>query len=179
MKKISETVIHRGTWISYLETVFEDTGGNRHTWESVQRNKGVETIVVVIARLVAADKYLFIKQYRPAVDNYVIGFPAGICEDGDIRKTALAELKEETGYTGRVTAVSPLLRTSPAAMKDRLYLVYADIDDKAPENLDPHQQLEPAEDIEAIITTKDEMYEFITTGAAGMDISSGVWYFLM
>ncbi|MBN2416662.1 NUDIX hydrolase [bacterium] len=180
MKKISETVVHRGTWISCLETIFEDNGGNRHTWESIRRNTGSDTVVVVIARLAAANKYVFIKQFRPAVDNYVIGFPAGICENGDIEETALAELKEETGFSGRVTAVSPVLRTSPAAMSDNLYLVYADIDEGAPENRDPQQQLEPAEDIEPIIKSKREMYDFITGGdAAGLDISAGIWYFLM
>jgi len=44
-------------------------------------------------------KILLIKQYRPAIDDYLVEAPAGVVEPGeDVRESAERELVEETGY---------------------------------------------------------------------------------
>lgn len=180
MKKLSEKILFSGKWLIFLETVFQDNKGRQHRWESIRRNSGAHTVVVVIARMVPSGRYVLIKQYRPAVDSCVIGFPAGICENGDIHSAALRELKEETGYTGRVVSISPQLRTSAATIDDTLYIAEAVIDEASTENTVPVQQLEPAEDIEVLLKHKEEIEPYIKEQQRkGADIGAGLWYLLL
>lgn len=50
------------------------------------------------------------KQYRPPIDKVVIEVPAGLIDEGETaEQAAVRELKEETGYVGQVTEVTPLM----------------------------------------------------------------------
>ncbi len=54
---------------------------------------------VVILPLVDVDRFIILRQYRPAVGKWIYELPAGVVEDGeDPRDTAYRELIEETGY---------------------------------------------------------------------------------
>ncbi len=50
------------------------------------------------------------KQFRPPVDKAVIEIPAGLVDPGEsAAKSAVRELREETGYVGEVSEVSPIM----------------------------------------------------------------------
>lgn len=50
------------------------------------------------------------KQYRPPIDKIVIEVPAGLIDEGETaEQAAVRELKEETGYVGQVTEITPLM----------------------------------------------------------------------
>ena len=108
MKRISQTTVYEGNWLSVHETVYQTRKGEKLTWESIQR-KRCGTGVVVLAILKPSRRFIFIRQYRAAVHGYVLGLPAGLAE-GDPNH-ALVELKEETGYSGKIVRVSPVLKT--------------------------------------------------------------------
>ena len=52
-------------------------------WEAVQRT-GNTNAAVIIATMKPDDKILLIRQYRPPLDKYVIEFPAGLIDPGEI-----------------------------------------------------------------------------------------------
>lgn len=50
------------------------------------------------------------KQYRPPADKVMIEVPAGLIDEGETtEEAAVRELKEETGYVGKVTESSPVM----------------------------------------------------------------------
>lgn len=54
---------------------------------------------VIILPVLKTDKIILIKQYRPAINDYIYEVPAGVVEPGEpIKEAAIRELIEETGY---------------------------------------------------------------------------------
>ena len=50
------------------------------------------------------------KQYRPPIDKVVIEVPAGLVDAGEsAADSAVRELKEETGYHGEASEISPVM----------------------------------------------------------------------
>ena len=117
---------------------------------------------------------VLIKQYRFAIDAYILAFPAGI-SDGDPTQ-ALKELKEETGYIGVIVEEGPLVQTNAGLMNERSQVVVAHIDENDPHNKRPMQRLEPTEDIEVILIEKEKAKDFLLEEAKrGTRIAAKVW----
>jgi ADP-ribose pyrophosphatase len=174
MKKISEKMVYEGQWLSVHESVYETKKGEMITWESIRRKRSA-TGVVVLARLMPSRRYVLIKQFRPAAHGYVLGLPAGLAY-GD-PSHALVELKEETGYTGRIVEVSPVLKTGSTITNENGLIVTIEVDEHDPANQDPQQELEPGEDIEVCLVKREEAVDFIRSEhGKGTHVSSALWY---
>ena len=118
---------------------------------------------------------MLIKQFRPAAHGYVLGLPAGLAY-GDPAH-ALVELKEETGYTGKIVSVSPVLKTGSTITNENGLIVTIEVDENDPANRDPKQSLEPGEDIEVCLVRREEAIEFINSEIKqGTHVSSALWY---
>ncbi|MCK5847956.1 MAG: NUDIX hydrolase [Caldisericia bacterium] len=178
MKKIDEKFAYKGKWIGVLEKTFECENGDESKWEVVTRVKNPISMTM-IAQMKDSKRVVLIRQYRPAIENYVIAFPAGLSESNDIKKEALRELKEETGYTGTVNRISPKLCSNAGLFSDFMHVIEIDINEKAKENLNPKPKLESSEEIEVILVEKKIMQQFLSQRMSlGDDISVGVWYSL-
>lgn len=174
MKKVSETLVFNGQWVAVHELVYRNKKGQDITWETVVRKKSTVG-VVVIARLVPSKRFILVKQHRPAVDGYVLGFPAGLAFDDP--NQALIELKEETGYIGKISAVSPVLKTGASLINDNGRIVCVEVDETNSANQNPVQELEAAEDIEVCLVEPPAMLEFLTRQhQQGVHISANLWY---
>lgn len=179
MRKTGEKEVYRGKWLTFVESVYHDRNGRKQVWESIRRRQ-CRRVVVAIPRMKPSGRYVLIRQYRPAVDNYVLEFPAGICESSDAARQAVLELKEETGYSGRVVNVSPPLQVNPASMDLQVQVVDMEIDESAETNINPRPRPEPTEDIEVHVIEKERLEAFILKQLKeGDEISAGVYYFIM
>ena len=133
-------------------------------------------IAVIIGILKPSNRFVLIRQFRPAINNFVLGFPAGISEGKDISEEALRELKEETGYIGRIVELSPAFKLSAALIDDDVHVVSAEIDENDPGNKKPVQELEPEEEIEVVLCEKRGIKDLILNEIkAGRTVASGVW----
>ncbi len=174
MKKVSEKMVYEGRWLSVHESVYQTKKGESITWESIRRTKSA-TGVAVLAQLMPSKRIVLIKQFRPAAQGYVLGLPAGLAF-GDPNH-ALVELKEETGYTGKIVAVSPVLKTGSTITNENGIIVSIQIDEHDPVNQNPEQALEPGEDIEVCLVAKEDAVNFIKSEqAGGTHIGSSLWY---
>jgi ADP-ribose pyrophosphatase len=174
MKKISERTLFESKWLKIIESIYENKNGIQVTWESVHRHQSL-TGVIVIAQLMPSKRLILIKQFRMALEGYILGFPAGL-SDGDPNH-ALTELQEETGYYGKIVGTSPLLKTGSGLINDSGRIIYVEVDETHPRNQTPHQELEPAEDIEVCLIKPTEVKEFLLQEQQqGIHISSSLWY---
>ncbi|MBA5850964.1 NUDIX hydrolase [Clostridium sp. cel8] len=176
MKKLSEKILYKGNWISLKEINYLGKKNEKLKWEGIDRTNTKNTVVMV-AKLIPSNRYVFIKQYRPMIDNYIIGFPAGLMEDDDVCKNAIRELKEETGYLGEVESVSPILYSNAALLSDTVRLVTLTVDENVPANKKPVQHLEDEEDIEVMLVEKDNALGFLKDQQKnGTAVAIGCWY---
>jgi len=59
--------------------------------------------IVAVLEKATGPELLLQKQYRPPIDKVCIEVPAGLVDEGEDAETcAVRELKEETGYVGKV-----------------------------------------------------------------------------
>lgn len=176
MSKISEQILFTGKWLQVKKSLFISNEGHEVEWESIER-VGHHHGIVIVARLMPSNRLVLSRQYRPALNNYVLGFPAGISDSHEIAAEALRELREETGYEGIVTSISPALKGNPALMSDTMYIVNVEIDETSPFNQNPIQQLEPEEDIEVIIMEENMIPQFLREQKQkDVEIGVGLWF---
>ena len=108
-----------------------------------------------------------VRQYRPPARGLVVEFPAGLLNaDEDAAHGALRELREETGYTGSVTAVTPPAFTSPGLSSESVFLVFATVDETAPENGSAAARPDDGEFLETLLVPRAEARTFWTEETA-------------
>jgi ADP-ribose pyrophosphatase len=78
------------------------------------------------------DKFIFVKQFRPAVDQEMLELVAGILDkEGERPEEAIIrEIEEESGYA--VDKLEPVLNfyPSPGAFAEKLHIFYAEVSHK-------------------------------------------------
>jgi len=177
MKKTGERIIGKGNWLVLRDDTFVSDSGEEVHWECIAHTSDTY-VVVVVARLMPSGRYVLLRQYRQAIENTVIGFCAGSAPVGsDPEVEALRELREETGFVGRIVASSGPLKVNVGMSNDDQYIFSADIDETDPRNQHPQQELEASEEIEVVLLMEDEIPAFLQSEqAAGRTVGPGVWY---
>lgn len=172
---ISQDTLCEANWLSLKKIEYTDSNSKKRVWESVERRKS-SGAVVIIAVLWPSERLVLIKQYRPPADACVIEFPAGLIDGAEAPETAAhRELKEETGYTGRILDVTPPAYNSPGLTGETVNILTMDIDENIPENQSVYQKLEESEDIEVFLVKLSELSVFIENSLkAGSVIDSKV-----
>lgn len=81
---------------------------------------------VAVIPIVDNDSIVLVKQYRKAVEKFLLEIPAGKLEiNEEPRVTAIRELKEETGYTTDKMEYLMEFYTSPGFTNEKIYLFLA------------------------------------------------------
>ncbi|KAK7739042.1 ADP-ribose diphosphatase [Cytospora paraplurivora] len=101
-----------------------------------------------------------LKQYRPPADQIMIEVPAGLIDEGETaEEAAVRELKEETGYVGKVTETSPLMWNDPGFCNTNLRMVHVSIDVSNPANQELEPELEDSEFIEVFCVPLKDLWD--------------------
>lgn len=116
--------------------------------------------VAMIVPVTNEGKFILTKQYRYALDDFVVEFPAGGVDSGeDTKAAALRELREETGYTATSVTHLATLASNPARSGNKVHLFLAQNVEKKYE-----VKLDESEIIETLICSAQELRAMVENG---------------
>ena len=159
MKRIACEQIVAGRWLLLNELKYEDRNGKIRLWEAAAR-KNCAGAVAMICTLKPSGRLVLVRQYRPPVDQLTIEFPAGLVNPGESpEETAVRELREETGYHGKVMRLFPAVYSSPGLTSEATCLALMEADESSQGEL--RTQFDESEDIETLLVEKDALADFL------------------
>jgi 8-oxo-dGTP pyrophosphatase MutT (NUDIX family) len=92
--------VWQGNFLKSVAITYKDSTGVLRSWETFERVNC--NGIVVIVPVTSEGEVLIIRQFRPAVNSYVVELPAGLNDRGEsLEDTARRELLEETGYSAK------------------------------------------------------------------------------
>ena len=169
-------------WTKLEKITYTDPNGKERPWECASRPTRPKSsdvdAVAIIAILEKPDdpEIVLQKQFRPPTGGVCIEVPAGLVDPNEsIETTALRELKEETGYIGKVISKSPTIFNDPGFCSTNLSLVVTSIDLGDERNQNPTPELEEGEFIETFsVPIKDFDDQLRKLDSQGYKIDSRV-----
>lgn len=186
-KHLETLVVAAGKWLRLEKVKFCDRRGKERVWERVARTtRPLETqfdcvgIFTLLQRSGAENQVVFVRQYRPPVETYTIEFPAGLVDPGEtLAEAAIRELKEETGFRGRVLEDSPAVSLDAGLSNTLMSLMTVVVDGDEEENVAAEKTEVEGEDTEVILVGVGDLAcrlkEFSERGDI---VDSRVWAFV-
>eukprot|EP01025_Chloroclados_australasicus_P066570 TRINITY_DN918_c0_g1_i7.p1 TRINITY_DN918_c0_g1~~TRINITY_DN918_c0_g1_i7.p1 ORF type:complete len:259 (-),score=24.38 TRINITY_DN918_c0_g1_i7:224-1000(-) len=164
-KTIKKDLIYEGKFLKMMQIdyVKNDQEEKVHKWESVERTTQILGSVDAVAMFTVMKKageepkVMLVKQFRPPAGKYTIEMPAGLVDPGEsVQEAGLRELKEETGYSGKVIQEGPCVcYQSPGLTNESIKVLFVMVDLDAPENQNVQQDQEDAEVVEVLFVPID------------------------
>mmetsp|Transcript_35777 Transcript_35777/g.47221 ORF Transcript_35777/g.47221 Transcript_35777/m.47221 type:complete len:242 (-) Transcript_35777:331-1056(-) len=154
-------------WVKLKKITWQDPNGKEQFWEAAFRptRKGAADavgIIPIVKRKGQPDKIILVSQFRPPTGGSVIEFCAGLVDEGEtFEEAALRELKEETGFVGDVSKVSPICWADPGMTNANIVYVKIEVDGDDPRNLNPESTPDEGEFIQVITVPVDNLLDFL------------------
>ncbi|KAK5123780.1 hypothetical protein LTR85_002416 [Meristemomyces frigidus] len=118
--RISPLSADEAKWTELQKIEWQDQTGKDRIWEAAARKTrgktGVDAVAIapILRHPNRPPSTLIILQYRPPVEAMCVEFPAGLIDEGETpEEAAVRELREETGYEGKVCDDSATLSNQP------------------------------------------------------------------
>jgi ADP-ribose pyrophosphatase len=144
MRIIDRKPVYNGFFKLYKLTIEDE--GETYDREVFETGNAVAALVYDTRRR----KYIFVEQFRPAVNQYLVELPAGILDkEGESHEEALRrEIAEETGYAVDQLEHIQNFYPSPGGFAEKLHVFYAEVSHKTGEGGGAHGENEKIKIIE-------------------------------
>ena len=174
MSKIEEVITLKETdYLTLYDLKYTNRLGQKKSWSAVSRKKKADyekrlfnkeskkDAVLIAAYHEKQDKLVLVKQIRVPINDYIYEIPAGLIDMGeDTAVCAKRELKEETGLEiKKIVKIQKNAFISPGMTDECADLAIVICDGKI-----CYDYLEPDEDIEIVLCSKEELEKLINSG---------------
>ena len=183
-KILREELVAGKNWVRLKLIHWADPTGRERVWECAERTtrKGAIDAVEIFPIIRSSGKpasCLLVRQFRPPVHQETIEFPAGLIDAGETPETAaLRELKEETGFVGKVRSVSPIVLSDAGLTNANMVTVVVEVDGDLPENQHPLPEPDEGEFIHVYQVPIAGLYDqLLLLDKEGCAVDSRVWNF--
>ena len=164
-KTIARRTVYEGRILDVDVLEVELPDGRRSVREIVRHG----VAVAVIPRL-PDGRFVFIRQFRKAMEQICFEVVAGNCDDGeDEAVSAERELREETGYGCRSLKRLGPVYPSIGYCTERIDVFYAEVDEQGATDLDEDEYIEP------VILSEAEMDAMIRNGEVSDAKTLAAW----
>jgi len=156
MKILGDKILHETRWLKLVERTYLNKDNEEQKWVLAQRNNDCAAVMIIPYHYDENGKKTLVitKEFRPALEGYEWGFPAGLIDDNEpVLKTAMRELHEETGLElDEVIMVSPPVYNSAGMTDESISMVWVKCSG-TPTN----KYQEPGENIETFLMTPTDV----------------------
>lgn len=163
--RVTELPSSEAKWVELQKVEWVDQTGKDRIWEVASRKTrgkaGVDAVAMgtIILHPSRPPSTILVLQYRPPIGKTTVEWPAGLIDkDEKPEEAALRELKEETGYEGKVLSVSPTIAADPGMTSANMQLAMVEIKLNEGDE-EPEQHLDDGEHIERVVVPLDELYD--------------------
>jgi len=139
-----------------VEVLDIELGDGRKSTREIIRHRGASAVLAVLPD----GRFIFVKQYRKAVEREFIEVVAGVLDEGEVpAECARRELREETGYSARTLTHVGAIHPSPGYSSEMINIFFANVDPNCGAQ-DPDED----EYVEVLYFTSEEVNEMIQNG---------------
>lgn len=151
MKIHKREVVQKSPFLEFVKTNYANTKNKLATWYWCRRPNSRKAVVIAC---MVDDKLVVIKEFRVPVENYEIGFPAGLIDYGETPEGAVRrELEEETGLkVEEILHISPAVLSSAGLTDEAVHLAFV-----RASGIPNKDKLEESEDIDTSLLTRNEV----------------------
>ncbi|KAF3923113.1 hypothetical protein ABW20_dc0106931 [Dactylellina cionopaga] len=152
-------------WVQLQKIDWKDQSGKARIWEVAARktrgSSGIDAVAIapILLHPTRPTSTLVVLQFRPPVAATCVEFPAGLIDQGETpTDAAIRELREETGYEGKVISVSPTIVSDPGMTTANMQLVVMEVNLKEGDK-EPEQHLDDGEFIQRVVVPLDDLHQ--------------------
>ena len=168
---MSKRILHKGKWLSFGEIDVTTASGKSLTWEFATREGTTGAVSIIAIKRGDPDSIILVKQFRPPIETEIIELPAGLIDPGCTREeTALRELREETGYSGKVISEGPPVFNTPGMTDENVACLIVEVGAQNAQETEEHEEIEVIE-----LPLNDLKSRLIKLEADGTCIDAKLW----
>lgn len=170
-KTLKSRIIARDKFLGVIEESVELPSGRK-----IRNYKLIKSPdIVAIFALTKNNKVVMINEYKHGAKKVLLTIPSGLVEKGEsLRRSAMRELQEETGYGAEKLVKLASLREFPKRMRHRLHIFLADRAFRLGE-----QKLDKTENIDVSLMSFEDLKEMVIKGKIESSVTVAATFFTM